>query len=79
MPSETSTGTEWWGAVAQADLVRYQPGAVVSRSLVKKATGTVTAFAFDAGEGIFNTKVRAFWRRYEKSRGKRPAFPLRAI
>jgi quercetin dioxygenase-like cupin family protein len=32
--------------------VQYQPGAVVSRSLVKKPTGTVTAFAFDAGEGL---------------------------
>ena len=37
---------------AQADLVQYQPGAVVSRTLVKKPTGTVTAFAFDAGEGL---------------------------
>jgi hypothetical protein len=52
MPSETSTGNEWSGAVAQADLVQYQPGAVVSRTLVKKPTGTVTAFAFDASEGL---------------------------
>ena len=52
MPSETSTGNEWSGAIAQADLVQYQPGAVVSRSLIKKPTGTVTAFAFDAGEGL---------------------------
>ncbi len=35
-----------------ADLVEYQPGAVVSRALIKKPTGTVTAFAFDAGEGL---------------------------
>ena len=52
MPSEASTGIELAGAVAQADLVQYQPGAVVSRALVKKAAGTVTAFAFDAGEGL---------------------------
>ena len=52
MPSETSTGNEWSGAIAQADLVQYQPGAVVSRTLIKKPTGTVTAFAFDAGEGL---------------------------
>ena len=32
--------------------MQYQPGAVVSRTLVKKPTGTVTAFAFDAGEGL---------------------------
>jgi quercetin dioxygenase-like cupin family protein len=38
-------------AVASA-LVTYQPGAVVSRTLVRKPTGTVTAFAFDAGEGL---------------------------
>jgi quercetin dioxygenase-like cupin family protein len=52
MSSETSTGNEWLGAIAQADLVQYQPGAVVSRTLVKKPTGTVTAFAFDAGEEL---------------------------
>jgi len=52
MPSETSSGNEWSGPVAQADLVQYQPGAVVSRTLVKKPTGTVTAFAFAAGEGL---------------------------
>jgi quercetin dioxygenase-like cupin family protein len=34
------------------ELVNYQPGAVVSRTLVKRATGTVTAFAFDAGQGL---------------------------
>jgi quercetin dioxygenase-like cupin family protein len=35
-----------------AGLVDYQPGSVVSRTLVKKPTGTVTVFAFDAGEGL---------------------------
>ena len=30
----------------------YQAGAVVSRVLLKKSGGTVTAFAFDAGEGL---------------------------
>ncbi len=38
--------------LAVADLAEYQPGAVVSRTLVKKPTGTVTFFAFDAGEGL---------------------------
>ena len=33
-------------------LVNYQPGTVVSRTLVRKPAGTVTAFAFDAGEGL---------------------------
>lgn len=33
-------------------LVNYQDGAVVSRTLVKHPTGTITAFAFDAGQGL---------------------------
>jgi quercetin dioxygenase-like cupin family protein len=37
---------------AAAELVAYQDGAVVSRTLVKKPVGTVTAFAFDAGQGL---------------------------
>jgi quercetin dioxygenase-like cupin family protein len=39
-------------AVAFADLVAYQSGAVVSRTLVKKGAGTVTLFAFDVGQGL---------------------------
>jgi quercetin dioxygenase-like cupin family protein len=35
-----------------ADLIAYQEGSVVSRTLVKRATGTVTLFAFDEGEGL---------------------------
>lgn len=35
-----------------ADLAEYQAGAVVSRTVIKKKAGTVTAFAFDAGEGL---------------------------
>lgn len=34
------------------DLVHYQEGAVVSRTLVNRATGTVTLFAFDEGQGL---------------------------
>lgn len=33
-------------------LLSYQTGAVVSRALLKKKTGTVTLFAFDEGEGL---------------------------
>ena len=47
-----NTSTELDGVIALTSLVEYQPGAVVSRTLVKKDTGTVTAFAFDAGEGL---------------------------
>ncbi len=35
-----------------ADLVNYQEGSVVSRTIVKRATGTVTVFAFDEGQGL---------------------------
>ena len=37
---------------ALEDLVQYQAGAVVSHTLVKDRSGTVTVFAFDAGEGL---------------------------
>ena len=34
------------------DLVNYQEGAVVSRTLINRATSTVTLFAFDEGQGL---------------------------
>jgi quercetin dioxygenase-like cupin family protein len=34
------------------DTVNCQEGAVVSRTLIKHPTGTITAFAFDAGQGL---------------------------
>lgn len=33
-------------------IIRPQPGAVVSRMLLKKPTGSVTLFAFDESEGL---------------------------
>ena len=39
-------------AVKLSDLIDYGDGAVVSRTLVKKPTGTVTLFAFDEGQGL---------------------------
>jgi quercetin dioxygenase-like cupin family protein len=38
--------------VSAAGLVNYQDGSVVSREIVRKPTGTVTAFAFDEGQGL---------------------------
>jgi quercetin dioxygenase-like cupin family protein len=35
-----------------ADLVSYQSGSVVSRTLIEKKTGTVTLFAFDEDQGL---------------------------
>lgn len=34
------------------DLIEYQEGAVVSKEIIRKDTGTVTLFAFDKGEGL---------------------------
>jgi quercetin dioxygenase-like cupin family protein len=34
------------------DLITYQDGSVVSRMIVYKKSGTLTLFAFDAGEGL---------------------------
>src|SRR5512137_1058726 len=34
------------------DLVRYQEGTIASRMIVFRKTGTITLFAFDAGEGL---------------------------
>jgi quercetin dioxygenase-like cupin family protein len=40
-----------------ADLVAYQSGAVVSKELLRKGTGTVTVFAFDQGQGLSEHKA----------------------
>lgn len=34
------------------DLVEYQVGSVVSRTIVDRQTGSVTLFAFDFGQGL---------------------------
>jgi quercetin dioxygenase-like cupin family protein len=34
------------------DLVNYQEGTVVSRTLLKQPTGNITVFAFDVGQGL---------------------------
>ncbi|MBZ5694307.1 MAG: cupin domain-containing protein [Acidobacteriia bacterium] len=38
--------------ISLIDLVNYQEGAVVSRTIVHRPTGTVTLFAFDEGQGL---------------------------
>ncbi|MCB7128443.1 MAG: cupin domain-containing protein [Candidatus Brocadiales bacterium] len=46
---QQSTCTEPLTAVAirMVDLANYQEGSIVSRTLIKKKTGTITFFAFD--------------------------------
>jgi quercetin dioxygenase-like cupin family protein len=39
-------------AINVAALVNYQDGAVVSKTVIAKKTGTVTVFAFDKGQGL---------------------------
>jgi quercetin dioxygenase-like cupin family protein len=39
-------------ALKTVNLIDYQEGAVVSREIIRKETGTVTIFAFDKGEGL---------------------------
>jgi len=34
------------------DMAAYQEGAIVSKEIIKKDTGTVTVFAFDKGQGL---------------------------
>jgi quercetin dioxygenase-like cupin family protein len=39
-------------SVRLVDMIQYQTGAVVSRTILDKKTGTVTLFAFDQGQGL---------------------------
>ena len=41
--------TEVWNL---EDMLKYQDGAIVSRTLVEKDQGMVTLFAFDMGQGL---------------------------
>jgi quercetin dioxygenase-like cupin family protein len=38
--------------LAMVSMADYQAGAVVSRTLLEKKAGTLTLFAFDAGQGL---------------------------
>ena len=40
------------GATSLAGLVDYQEGSIVSRTLLKRAAGNVTLFAFDRGQEL---------------------------
>ncbi len=50
--SSTSAPTYVAQAARPEEAVQYQEGAVVSREILKKKTGTVTVFAFDSGQGL---------------------------
>jgi len=44
--------TEFSNPSTLLDLVAYQEGSVVSRTILNKKTGTVTLFAFDEGQSL---------------------------
>jgi len=52
MSKDSAEPQELDGVVSASGLVAFQSGAVVSRTLVRKPAGTVTVFAFAAGEGL---------------------------
>ncbi len=41
-----------WQKARAVELVDYQVGSVVSRTILEKKAGTVTLFAFDQGQGL---------------------------
>jgi quercetin dioxygenase-like cupin family protein len=45
-------GTVTGEVLTMTSLVAYQDGSVVSRTMIDKQVGTITAFAFDAGQGL---------------------------
>ncbi|NWG09056.1 MAG: cupin domain-containing protein [Nitrososphaerales archaeon] len=44
-------------AVNLRDLIGYQDGSIVSRTIIVRETGNVTLFAFDSGQGLSEHSV----------------------
>jgi len=69
-------------AIGLAGLVEYQPGAIVSREIARTKGGTVTLFAFDAGQGLsehtapFDAIVNVVEGEAEITVGGKPASPI---
>jgi len=51
-PNDKQQKTELAQVLRAADMVGYQAGSVVSRTLVDKTAGTITLFSFAAGQGL---------------------------
>ncbi len=49
---ENKTGDVTGRPLPLLGLIGYQDGSIVSREMLKKPTGTITVFAFDAGQGL---------------------------
>src|SRR5213076_1153788 len=52
LPVVRATGLVGGTPLRVADAVEYNEGAIVSRTLLSSAAGTLTAFAFDAGQAL---------------------------
>lgn len=52
MNNQVATAATPGEVKALSELLQYQDGSIVSRVLLKNKGGTVTAFAFGAGEGL---------------------------
>ncbi len=50
--SEEASSADTFAGGNALELVSYQTGSVVSRTIVKEKTGTVTVFAFDKGQSL---------------------------
>ncbi len=50
--SQDPKSTERFTHANAIELVAYQPGAIVSREILKRKSGSVTAFAFDKDQGL---------------------------
>ncbi len=51
-PSNPNAGLPPAEAVDLSGMVAYAPGSIVSRTIVTHPAGTLTLFAFDAGQGL---------------------------
>jgi quercetin dioxygenase-like cupin family protein len=49
---ETGAGIPAGQVMEMASLIEYQEGSVVSRTIIDQPTGTLTLFAFAAGQGL---------------------------
>jgi quercetin dioxygenase-like cupin family protein len=51
--AESNKGADLLGNVLDmAEMISYQDDSVVSRTIAKKESGTITVFAFDQGQGL---------------------------
>ena len=45
------------GSFKFGEIIEYSPGSVVSKTIIKKPSGTITLFSFEKGEGLSEHKA----------------------